>query len=171
MSDLNILPLQQEHVPYMQPLEKACFGSQWTATDFQRELDNPSCHYFVSQFNNQLIGYLGYWQILEEAHITAIAVHPDFQKRHAAQQMMCKMLQDCLKRNINWITLEVKESNIKAQNLYHKFGFSVLGRRKNYYQADKQDALIMWTENIATEAYHQRLEQLMREERPSLQSG
>jgi len=142
-----------EHVSKVSALEKICFGAHWTPTNFLRELENPRCHYFVTLKDQIPVAYLGYWQILEEAHITTVAVQPEFRKHYLAQDLLCRMLEDCLSKGVEWVTLEVKASNIAAQKLYEKFGFSVKGRRKNYYQAEKQDALIMWTENISDETY------------------
>lgn len=155
-----ILPMATQHVPAVSAIERSCFGAQWTATNFNKELDNQRCHYFVSLIEDKVVAYLGYWQILEEAHITAVGVIPKYRKQGLAQQLMIKMLNDCLDKSIRWITLEVKASNIGAQKLYEKFGFSVMGRRKNYYQAEREDALIMWTEDIAAADYQLRLEQI-----------
>lgn len=155
--------MQQHHIAALQPLERLCFGKHWTPTDFSREMQNERYHYFVISAGQAPVAYLGYWQILEEAHITSVGVHPDHRKQGLAQRLICHMLEDCLARQINWITLEVKASNLAAQKLYEKFGFAVMGRRKNYYQADREDALIMWTENIASSEYQARLEKLKAE--------
>ena len=155
--------MQSEHIQTVARLEKLCFGPHWAATQFDRELENPRCSYFVALEGEQTLAYLGYWKILEEAHITAVGVHPDQRKRRIAQHLMCYMLDDCVKHDIQWITLEVKASNLSAQKLYEKFGFAVMGRRKNYYQAEKEDALIMWTEDISKPAYQSQLEQLKQE--------
>lgn len=156
--------MRTEHLKSVSELERVCFGADWTATNFQKELDNPRCSYFVVLEQGQVIAYLGYWQILEEAHITSVGVHPGFRKRRLAQALMCRMLEDCVAKEIRWITLEVKASNLQAQKLYEKFGFAIMGRRKNYYQAkrqeDREDALIMWTEDIATPAFQARLKEL-----------
>lgn len=152
-----------EHIPVVSALEKICFGPQWTPTHFARELENPRCHYFVMLKGIQPVAYIGYWQILEEAHIITLAVQPEYRKLYLAQALLCHMLEDCLERGVQWVTLEVKATNIPAQKLYEKFGFTVKGRRKNYYQAEKQDALIMWTEKITELSYRSMLEKLKSE--------
>lgn len=157
---VDIVLMTEQYLSAMAELEKLCFGPRWTMTNFKRELESPSVIYFCAIYEDQIVGYLGYWKILEEAHITSVAVHPEFQGYHIAHALLCTMLDQCLEQKINWITLEVKETNIRAQNLYEKFGFSVLGRRKNYYQADRKDALIMWTENISNALYQQQLANL-----------
>ena len=147
----------------MAALEKVCFGAHWTPTNFHKELDNERCSYFVTRDADRVVGYLGYWQILEEAHITAVGVEPEYRKKKLAQRMLCYMLDQCTEKNIQWITLEVKASNIAAQKLYEKFNFAVMGRRKNYYQAEKEDALIMWTEKITAPDYQQLLHEQKKE--------
>ena len=161
--------MRSEHVQAVSALERVCFGPDWNITNFQKELDNPRCHYFVitEAGSGKAVAYLGYWQILEEAHITSVGVDPDFRKQHLAQALMCRMLEDCRVQKIRWLTLEVKASNLSAQKLYEKFGFAIMGRRKNYYQAkrqeDREDALIMWTEDIEAQAYQQFLQSLRSE--------
>lgn len=163
MSALILDNMRPEHLAAVAELEHLCFGSGWTPTNFRKELDNPRCSYFVAQGSGRLAGYLGYWQILEEAHITSVGVHPEFRRQRIAQLLMCRMLEECAAKGIKWITLEVKASNIQAQNLYQKFGFAVMGRRKNYYQAEREDALIMWTEDVSESAFQQRLQALRSE--------
>lgn len=163
MSELHLDQMRPEHLEAVSALESQCFGPHWTRTNFRKELDNPRCHYFVALEGQTVIGYLGYWQILEEAHITAVGVNPELRRRRIAQRLICRMLEDCAEQGIKWITLEVKASNVSAQNLYQKFGFAVMGRRKNYYQAEREDALIMWTEDVSAPAFQQRLSALKSE--------
>lgn len=163
MTALTLLPMQPEHIAEVAALERLCFGPNWSVTNFEKELDNPRCHYFVLVKAGRTLAYIGYWQILEEAHITSVGVHPDLRQQRLAQRLLCRMLDHCLDNGIKWITLEVKASNLAAQKLYEKFGFAIMGRRANYYQADKEDALIMWTENIEAPDYQERMAR-MREE-------
>ena len=163
MTDIALLPMAAEHIPAVAQIEKLCFGSDWTPTQFQRELENPRCTYFVALFQGLPVAYIGYWQILEEAHITSVAVLPEYRKRHLAQQLMLAMLEHCQKSGVDWITLEVKADNLPAQKLYEKFGFAIKGRRKNYYRDDRQDALIMWTEKISDSEYLSLLQKLKTE--------
>jgi len=163
MTKLLTLPMQLEHVAALKELERLCFGKHWTPTQFEKELENERYHYFVALAQERPVAYLGYWRILEEAHITSVGVHPDYRQQRIAQHLVSVMLDDCQARQVNWVTLEVKASNVQAQKLYEKFGFAVMGRRKNYYQADQEDALIMWTENISAPAYQAQLKQLKAE--------
>lgn len=142
-------------------LEKICFGEGWTPTPFDRELLRNDCSYFLAKDDtNNLIGYSGSWLILEEIHITIMAVHPFYRGKKIAQRLLVNLLHDGIKNGAKWATLEVKATNIEAQKLYEKFGFTVKGRRKNYYQQDRQDALIMWTDDLEADEYQERLKMI-----------
>jgi ribosomal-protein-alanine N-acetyltransferase len=139
-------------------LEKVCFGDKWTSTPFLSELERVDCSYLVVKYDNNIIGYSGCWLILEELHITIMAVHPDFRRKKIGQRLLVKLLQEGKNNGAKWATLEVKASNLEAQRLYEKFGFTVKGRRKQYYQQDREDALIMWTDEIESPDYCQRMD-------------
>jgi [ribosomal protein S18]-alanine N-acetyltransferase len=102
----------------------------------------------VHLFGNELAGYAGSWRVIEEAHITTIAVKHDSKRKKIAEALLNRILKDCYKNEIKYLTLEVRISNIPAIKLYEKYGFKSLGSRKGYYQNNNEDALIMWTENI-----------------------
>ena len=112
-------------------------------------MSNDLAKYF-SVFNEQdeLIGYCGIWQILEEAHITNIAVSPEYRRKHIGEALLKTIIDNCYRNMVKFITLEVRVSNTPAISLYEKYGFKSLGTRKGYYQDNNEDALIMWTENI-----------------------
>jgi [ribosomal protein S18]-alanine N-acetyltransferase len=100
-----------------------------------------------------LFGYCGYWLILDEAHITTIAVHPSYRGNSLGEIQLLQMLERCMGQTVHWITLEVRVSNYSAQNLYYKYGFRSAGLRHKYYQDNHEDALIMTTPDIATQAF------------------
>ena len=93
---------------------------------------------------NSLLGLGCFWSILEEAHITILAVHPDYQRQGLGQLLLYALLRDAKRRQLEWATLEVKPSNQAALSLYHKFGFKEAGRRRRYYKDTGEDALILW---------------------------
>ena len=105
-------------------------------------------YFSVFNENDELIGYCGCWQILEEAHITNIAVTPEYRRNHIGEALLTKLIDECYKNMAKYITLEVRVGNKPAIALYEKYGFKSLGTRKGYYQDNNEDALIMWTENI-----------------------
>lgn len=154
---LSIIKMGSNHIADVLILEKLCFGEGWTSTPFDKELNRNDCSYFIAMENGFIVGYSGSWTILEELHITIMAVHPRHRKNKIAQRLLINLIKEGLNSGAKWVTLEVKASNIPAQKLYEKFGFSVKGRRKQYYHQDKEDALIMWTEEIDTPEYNKRL--------------
>lgn len=129
-------------------VERLAFGERWSVNSFKSELANQLTFYHVARTDGRIIGYIGYWLILDEAHVTAVAVHPDQRGQGIGAELVLRALDDCMERGAKWMTLEVRASNIPAQRLYENFGFSTLGRRKGYYHDDREDALIMWTDNL-----------------------
>ncbi len=150
---LSVVKMNYEDISDVLKLEKTCFGDGWTSTPFDKELKRNDCSYFVAKIENNIIGYSGSWTILEELHITIMAVHPDYRKNKIGQKLLINLIKEGLNSGAKWVTLEVKATNVAAQRMYEKFGFSVKGRRKQYYQQDREDALIMWTEEIDSSEY------------------
>ena len=129
--------------------EKAYGPHHWSKDSFMNELNNDLAYYY-SLFTNDghLAAYAGCWHVLEEAHITNVAVSVDYRKRHYGEALLKRIIDDGYEGMIKYITLEVRVSNTPAINLYSKYGFTSFGTRKKYYQDNNEDALIMWTKNI-----------------------
>ena len=136
-------------------IEAEAYGEHhWSKSAFYDEMNNNLAKYYCAKTSDgKIVAYAGTWHIVDEAHITTIAVHPDFLRRHIAECLIVKLLEDCYNEFIKYITLEVRVSNIPAIKLYEKYGFKSLGTRKGYYQDNNEDALIMWTENIFSDDY------------------
>lgn len=145
--DFKILPFDESHVEEIYEIEKLCFATPWDLQSIRGELKNAFAKYFVAFYENKVIGYAGLWNIVDEGHITNIAVHPDYHGLGIGDSLLCKLIETCKEKKIYSLTLEVRESNIKAQNLYKKHGFIVEGVRKKYYSDNNEDALIMWRYN------------------------
>lgn len=148
--EMKISPMQKSQVDEVLKIEEQAYGEHhWSKDSFYGELSNNLAHYYSAfDLDNNLIGYAGAWQILDEAHITTIAVKPELKRRKIGEALLNRILEDCYKNEIKYITLEVRVSNAPAISLYEKYGFKSLGTRKGYYQNNNEDALIMWTENI-----------------------
>ena len=147
---ITIKPMEKSDVDDVIELEKSAYGDHhWSKGSFLSELSNELAKYF-SAFNQdgKLVGYCGIWQILEEAHITNIAVSPEYRRKHIGEALLKKIIDTCYSNMVKYITLEVRVSNTPAIGLYEKYGFKSFGTRKGYYQDNNEDALIMWTENI-----------------------
>lgn len=107
-----------------------------------------------------IIGFSGLWLMVDEAHITTIAMHPDFRRLGLGEFLLVGMIDIAYKISAKWLTLEVRVSNYNAQNLYRKYGFREAGLRHRYYSDNQEDALIMWTDEINSPAFRQKFQTL-----------
>lgn len=130
-------------------IEKTAFGKHhWSKDAFKNELSNDYSKYLVALIDLKVVGYIGYWRLDSEGHITTLAVDDNYRRNHIADILLYSLIQNAIQSKINWLTLEVRATNYPAINLYHKYKFKQLGIRKKYYQDNNEDALIFWTENI-----------------------
>lgn len=118
-----------------------------------------------------LIGLGCYWSILEEAHITILAVHPDYQHQGLGQLLLYALLRDATRHQLEWATLEVKPSNQAALSLYHKFGFTLAGRRRRYYKDTGEDALILWRGGLQKQDFEEMLANCYQQAKQRLRCG
>ena len=107
-----------------------------------------------------IIGFAGLWLMVDEAHITTIAMHPDFRAKGLGEFMLVNLIDIAYSIGAKWVTLEVRVSNYVAQNLYRKYGFREAGLRHRYYSDNQEDALIMWTDEISSPAYKEKFQEL-----------
>ena len=150
--------MTNEDIPRVLQIESLCFATPWPRNAFSNELnDNKLAHYFVGRFEDGIIAYSGLWVVLEDAHITTIAVEPQHQRKRFGEQMLVHLIEESIARGARWITLEVRESNVAAQNLYKKYGFTVVSTRRGYYSDNDENALVMWAGNLKGEIYQNRL--------------
>lgn len=160
--EISIDDLQKEDLDSLMEIESTAYGEHhWSRDSFVNELNNKVAKYYaVKNKDLELIAYMGVWNIVDEAHITTIAVREDYRRLHVGEALIAKMLEDCYNNYVKYITLEVRVGNIPAIKLYEKFGFKSLGVRKGYYQDNGEDALIMWTENIFHENFKDALKNI-----------
>ncbi|MDI9485533.1 MAG: ribosomal protein S18-alanine N-acetyltransferase [Bacillota bacterium] len=136
-----------DDIPQVQLVERKSFTTPWSRNIFVSELTrNDNAIYIVAEVGERIVGYAGIWIILDEGHITNIAVEPNYRRRGIGQGLMDVLTAEAVKRGVVAMTLEVRVTNYGAQALYEKLGFVPNGIRKEYYQDDKEDALIMWRE-------------------------
>lgn len=128
-------------------IEKKCFSIPWTREAFAMEIKkNKLSRYIVVQEDHQVVAYGGMWMILDEAHITNIAVHPEYRGKGYGKRIVKALIDRAREEGIFKITLEVRKSNEAALNLYKKYGFKACGIRPRYYQDNGEDGVIMWKE-------------------------
>ncbi|MCI5687055.1 MAG: ribosomal protein S18-alanine N-acetyltransferase [Emergencia sp.] len=132
-------------VDQMEILEQQCFSVPWSKDSLLYELaENPLALYVVAEVEGRVAGYVGVWTIVDEGHITNVAVSPDFRGRHIGMALIDTMIDVTEKQGVKSYTLEVRASNAPAIGLYKKFGFVSEGLRKGYYEDNGEDAIIMW---------------------------
>ena len=151
--------LNEQLLPAVLALDQICLGGLWTESGYRREINSPNSDLLVLLAQRQVMGLGCLWAILEEAHITTLAIHPDYHRQRFGQLLLIQLLQSARQRRLTRATLEVRASNQPALNLYKKFGFCTAGRRKRYY-SDGEDALILWSSQLQTANYGSTLVQL-----------
>lgn len=141
---LQIRPMTPDDISAIVAMEKRCFTTPWTSHAFRMELKNHLAVYQVASLDGQVMGYGGMWLILDEAHVTNVAVHPQARGRGIGKALMKTLIQETVDRRLKRMTLEVRKSNETALAMYRKLGFRMSGIRPGYYQDTGEDALIMW---------------------------
>ena len=137
------------HLNQVKAIENMCFTTPWSFQSFVYELcQNSFAHYIVAIAEDKVVGYAGMWVIVDEAHITNVAVHPDFRGQRIGCALMQQMLVRAALRGAVKMTLEVRSTNESAKRLYAQLGFKEAGVRRGYYEDTKDDAIIMWKDGL-----------------------
>ena len=144
MQKIVIELMKVDDIKNVLEVEEKSFTIPWHKESFENELKNNLALYLVAKVENKAVGYVGVWRVLDEGHITNVAVHPDFRGRGIAKALVSELLLLCEKDGITSFTLEVRKSNVIAQNIYKSLGFKEEGIRKRYYEDNNEDAIIMW---------------------------
>lgn len=147
--EATIRPMRLEDLPEVMRIERASFPTPWSEGSFRGELlNNRYARYFVAEAPGHLAGYAGVWIILKEAHVTNIAVHPDYRRRGIGRRLLETLIDRAIAEGCDTITLEVRKSNFSAQALYRQYGFEPKGIRRGYYIDTNEDAIIMTRNNL-----------------------
>ncbi len=141
--------MTREDLDAVTAIEEATFARPWSRESFRQELErNVAARYLVAETEGKVVGYAGAWVILDESHITNIAVLEDFRGRGIGKQLTEALLQYLSNLGACYATLEVRVSNERAQNLYKSLGFVSVGKRKRYYEDNGEDAFLMVCEHM-----------------------
>ncbi len=124
-------------------IEKVSFPAPWTRNMFLEEMSNRSARLVVFTEEKRIVGYMCFWEVLDEAHLMNIAVHPDRRGKGYGKYIMDRLQMLCLKDGLKRIILDVGRRNLPARRLYKKCGFSSIGFRKKYYSSIGDDAIVM----------------------------
>ena len=143
--NINVVPMNANHLEELERLEKICFSRPWSRKMLAEELENQCAAFLVAEdpASGAVLGYAGVLVMADEGYITNVAVFPEYRRQGIAAQII-KVFCDFAEGNhLAFLTLEVRPTNTAAIELYRSFGFEEVGRRKNYYDLPKEDALIL----------------------------
>jgi ribosomal-protein-alanine N-acetyltransferase len=145
----TIRPMQSEDIPRVMEIDRLSFPLPWSENSFRKELaENEHAYFFVADevagaARADVVGFAGYWYIVDECHISTLAVHPTWRRQGLGELLLRAVLQHAMDQGAVLATLEVRQTNLRAQALYQKYGFDVVGRRRQYYRDNGEDALLM----------------------------
>jgi ribosomal-protein-alanine N-acetyltransferase len=158
---VRVEPMTLDHLPAVHAIERASFSVPWPDDAYRSELlTNRLASYVVARAGDEVVGFGGLWVMVDEAHITTFAVDPRWRRRGVGEWMLHALLDRAVERHAREATLEVRLSNMPARRLYEKYGFRPVGIRPRYYSDNGEDALIMTTDALASEAMRDRLARL-----------
>ena len=154
MKQVKIVPMAAEHLDRLEQLERMCFSRPWSKKMLAEELDNQCAAFLVAvePDTEKVVGYAGLLVVADEGYITNVAVDPSCRRQGVAGQLLQVFDSFAQGNHLAFLTLEVRPSNAAAIALYEGFGFAEAGRRRNYYDLPKEDALILtkyYTEEAA----------------------
>jgi [ribosomal protein S18]-alanine N-acetyltransferase len=183
----QVEPMRWEDVPQVMAIERKSFTLPWSDYTYRHEiLDNRNAHYFVARrldngavsqpasrwerflkrglFKREvkapIVGYGGFWIVIDEAHISTIASDEKWRGHGIGELMLLAMIERSIELGAHEVTLEVRVSNTVAQNLYRKYGFEEVGRRPGYYRDNNEDADLMTVSNVHQAEYQTKLKAL-----------
>ncbi len=139
----QILPLLPRHISQIARIEQLCFTDPWSEALLESELEAPLARYFIYEEDGQVLGYIGTRMIFDTCEIANVAVDPAHRRKGIAQTLYRALEEECRQKGILQLDLEVRESNLGAQAFYRVCGFDVAGKRRNYYESPREDAILM----------------------------
>jgi len=156
----TIMDMTLDDLPKVMCMERVSYSLPWPEVVYRRELSNDRAYFNLVKYQDKIIGYSGVWHMVDEVHVGTIVSHPDFRRRGIGELLLVAIIKRAYLLLAKTVTLEVRPSNRPAQNLYTKYGFEVLGRRKWYYPDTGEDAIIMTTPPLASQQYQALLKSL-----------
>ena len=149
---VRVVPMTADHLEELERLERICFSRPWSRKMLAEELDNQCAAFLVAEepLTEKVVGYAGLLVMADEGYITNVAVFPEYRRRGVAEQLIAVFDSFARGNRLAFLTLEVRPSNAAAIALYQSFGFEEVGRRRNYYDLPREDALIL-TKNYTYE--------------------
>lgn len=162
VTSVELRGMTKEDVPAVMVIERECFAVPWRESAYLTELTNRSAYYIAACVDGEIVGYGGIWVIMDEAHLTTLGVAKPHRRHRIGEQVLVALLEEAIRRNARRATLEVRESNAAARNLYRKYGFQPAAIRRAYYTDNHENAIVMWVDNLGGIAFMSRFEELKR---------
>lgn len=142
----RIEDVRTEHIPQIEDLERVCFSVPWTRQMLEKQMDGGSHIFLAAVCSGEVLGYIGLMFVLDEGYISNVAVAPEKRRSGVANTLLTALEERGREKGLSFLTLEVRVSNAPAIALYEKHGFRQVGRRKNYYEHPREDAVLMTLE-------------------------
>lgn len=156
--EVQLVPMRRRHLRTVLRIESQVYPRPWSLSLFVSELALRSTRvYYVARVEGAVVGYCGLMLAGDDAHVTTIAVDPDWHRRGIATRLLLNAVRVATRRGARHLTLEVRVGNGRAQALYRRFGFHPAGVRKGYYVETNEDALVMWAEDVDSDDYAARM--------------
>lgn len=153
---VELRQMRVDDVPRVMEIELECFATPWHESAYLTEISNRSAYYIVACVDSVVVGYGGMWVIMDESHITTLGVAKDFRGMKIGEILLVGLLEEAMRRGARRSTLEVRQSNYVAQNLYRKYGFVPAAIRRGYYTDNHENAVVMWIDNMGYRAFRTR---------------
>ena len=148
--NLQIRKMTLEDVPTVLVLDQISFSLPWPERSFRFELtENTASRCWVAEVDGRIVGMVVGWLLVDEMHIATIATHPDYRRQGIASKLLLHTLLKSMDEGARTSFLEVRESNLAAQEMYLKFGYEKTGRRKRYYRDNDEDAILMLLKSLS----------------------
>ncbi len=158
---VHLVPMRRRHLRSVMRIEALVYPRPWSLSLFVSELALRSVRaYYVAKVGGIVVGYAGLMLTGDEAHVTNIAVDPDWRRRKIATRLLLALAREAVERQATGLTLEVRVGNLGAQSMYRQFGMAPVGIRRNYYAETNEDAILMTATPIDTPSYAQRLAEI-----------
>jgi ribosomal-protein-alanine N-acetyltransferase len=168
MTKPKIETMEMADLDDVMEIERASFSLPWSRWMFERELmDQTHSRFLVARSGDEIAGYIGFWMVLEEVHIVTIAVRSDCRRRGIGSILMLEALNAALRLGAQRATLEVRVTNLSAQELYKKLGFITVAIRKRFYSDTGEDAYVMWLYDLNSKVreIRKQVRQMLREKK------
>lgn len=158
---VDVVTMRRRHLRSVLRIEAQVYPRPWSLGLFLSELALRTTRiYLVAKVGPAVVGYAGIMLTGSDGHVTTIAVDPDWHRRGVGARLLLAVQRAAIRRGVTGLTLEVRASNVAAQELYRRFGYAPAGVRKGYYSETGEDALVMWAHDVDLEPYRRRLDEI-----------